>query len=222
MIVIATNNGHVYLEKTLSKLSELGNKIPISIIDTNSTDNQTINFISDIDNGLYPNLNISTHQTPYRGFDTGAYIYAMKYIYSDKYYFIHDSFLIKTLDFIDSIDDLLKEGTVISTLDFDSGIYDNNEQIEFCLEKVGTSQYERGIFGPMFSILRCDVDKIIKSLNFYPTTKNFQMAMERAWPIIFKTNNINVVSLCGSLDMNKMQSDGYKFFTKFLPHRDYK
>ena len=111
------------------------------------------------------------YQTPYSGYDSGAYIYAMKNIDSDRFYFIHDSFIIKTLSFFDRVNDLLKSGVVVSILEFRSNLYDNQEQINFSLKSVGTSDYDKGVFGPMFSILKSDVNKIIESLDFYPKIK---------------------------------------------------
>lgn len=222
MIVIATNNGNKFLKKSLDNLSLLNCDIPISIIDTKSTEKESIEFLNSLKNNYYDNLNINVYQTPYSGYDSGAYIYAMKNIDSDRFYFIHDSFIIKTLSFFDRVNDLLKSGVVVSILEFSSNLYDNQEQINFSLKSVGTSDYDKGVFGPMFSILKSDVNKIIESLDFYPKIKNEQMAMERIWPIIFKKNNINTISLCGYLDIFKIQNDKYEYFIKYLPHRDYK
>lgn len=222
MIVIATNNGYDFLKKSLDSLSNIGVKIPISIIDTNSTDEFSVKFIQEIKTGLYSNLDIKVLQTPYCGFDTGAYIYAMKNIYSDRYYFIHDSLIIKYYDFFNEIDKLLEDGVVVSLLEFWGNSYDNQEQVDFCIRNIGSSYYDKGIFGPIFSILRSDVDKIIDSLNFYPEVKNNQMAMERGWSVIFKLNNINIKSLCGFFDINKIINDKYEYFTKYLPNRNYR
>ena len=48
MIVIATNNGKKHLIELLENLNQLGIKYPVSIIDTQSTDQETVDFLNQI------------------------------------------------------------------------------------------------------------------------------------------------------------------------------
>jgi len=50
MIVICKNNGHLFLEKSLNNLSNMCVNIPIYIIDTNSSDMCSVDFIEKIKN----------------------------------------------------------------------------------------------------------------------------------------------------------------------------
>ena len=95
MIVVATNNGFIYLKELLDSFKDIDlcNE-KIFIIDTISNDINHLNFLKQINN-LYPNLDIEITTTPHRKFDTGAYIYAYQNINSDNYIFLHDSVTIK-------------------------------------------------------------------------------------------------------------------------------
>ena len=220
MIVIATNNGINFLKESLDSLLKININIPISIIDTGSNDLTSFDFLSEIKDKYKP-LKIGIYKTPYMGYDTGAYIYAINNIKSDKYYFIHDSLIIRDLDFFKKIDIILSDGVVACLLGFGKNLYDNKEQIDFCIENIKSIDYDIGIFGPIFAIMRSDVDKIIDSLNFHPISKIQQMGMERGWSIIFKKYNIKVIPVFGDFDINKIINNKYSNFTKYLPHRNW-
>lgn len=72
----------------------------------------------------------------------------------------------------------------------------------------------------MFAITKNDVSKIKKSLNFFPTKKNEQMAMERVWPALFKRYNILIDPLEGFYSDSKIVNKQYKYFNKFLINRN--
>jgi len=221
MIIIATNNGKNYLNNLLISFESFNIKKPIHIIDTGSTDIDCIGFLEDIkSNKIFKDLNILTHKTPYKGFDSGAYIYAIQNIESEKYYFLHDSITIKDFNFFNKIDEKLKSGVVVPLIVFNSNKYDNQDQIDFSLNKIGVSEFDFGIFGPMFAITKNDVSKIKKSLNFFPTKKNEQMAMERVWPALFKKYNILIDPLEGFYSYSKIVNKQYKYFNKFLINRN--
>jgi hypothetical protein len=221
MIIIATNNGKNYLNNLLISFQSFNVKKQIHVIDTGSTDIDSIKFLEDIkSNEIFKDLNILTHKTPYNGFDSGAYIYAIQNIDSEKYYFLHDSITLKDPSFFDSIDEKLKPGVVVPLVVFNSNLYDNQDQIDFSLNKIGVSDFDFGIFGPMFAITKTDVDKIKKSLNFFPTKKNEQMAMERVWSALFKKYNILIDPLEGFYNATKIVNKEYRYFNKFLINRN--
>jgi hypothetical protein len=217
MIVIATNNGGYHLPLLLESLNALDYKIDVSIIDTQSNDIDSINFLENIDIKNYK-FNISIYQTPYKGYDTGAYIYAIKNIKNvDRFYFIHDSIIIKDIKLFDEIDKILTSGNVVPLLGFTVG-FDNQEQIDFCNNHFGSTYYKYGIFGPMFSILRSDVDLIDDKFLIYPTNKNIQMTMERGWSILFNNYNFNIIPIY-NYDYNRIVNDDYLLFKKTLGSR---
>jgi hypothetical protein len=220
MIVIATNNGHVFLEKLLNDFINHFKDKKICLLDTGSDNIETLFFLNRIKNKeIFSELHLEVIKTPYNGYDSGAYIFAMKNIESDKYYFLHDSISIKNKDFFNDIDKKLEENTVVGFIHFKSNLFDNQEQIDFCINNLGVSDFDLGIFGPMFAINKNDVSKILDNLNFYPTNKNEQMAMERGWSALFKSKNIKLEFLEGEHNNSVFNKDGYKYFDKKFPNR---
>jgi hypothetical protein len=219
MIVIATNNGKQYLSELLTDFENIGVNDEIAIVDTQSNDENSLNFLEELNKNNPYKLNVTIHQTPYRGFDTGAYIYAINNFSSDRFYFMQDSIRIKTIEYFNEIDKKLIEGTVVCLLRFDPNLFDSNDQINFCNSNFGSIDYDNGIFGPIFSITKNDIEKIDKKYLIYPTNKMEQMAMERGWSILFKRYGINVESIQGNWNPNKLSNDEYSLFTKKFPYR---
>jgi len=219
MIVISTNNGKKFLENLLRSLSDINSKIDVSIIDTQSTDEDSLTYLENLRNNNPFEFNIKVYTTPYRGFDSGAYIYAINNIVSDKFYFLQDSITIKSIDFFNEIDKKLKPGVVVPLITFQSNFYANGEQTNFCSSNFGTYIYDKGIFGPMFSILYEDCQKIDKSLLVYPYNKMTQMAMERGWSIIFEKYNFTIDPLEGEKD-DRIFNDEHLYFIKYFPYRN--
>jgi hypothetical protein len=219
MIIIATNNGKQNLIELLGNLKEFSFSRKVCIIDTGSTDQESIDFLNELSDVNNYNFEIQIHQTPYKGYDTGAYIYAINNIESDRYYFIQDSLRIKSKDFFNLIDNKLKPGVVVPLITFGKDQYDSLEQLEFCIKNFGSPYYKKGIFGPMFSILSEDVQKIDKKYLVYPTNKTLQMGMERGWSLIFEKYNFDIDSLEGDYDPMKIMNNQYNYFKKLNPYR---
>lgn len=217
MIVIATNNGKNYLSKLLESLESLGNTIPVSVIDTQSDDTESIEYLNTLENNF--SFEIKIYKTPYRGFDTGAYIWAYRNIPSEKYYFLQDSLKIKSLDYFKETDKKLKTGTVVPLLTFDNNGYGYGEGYNFCQTNFGTTHYEFGIFGPIFSILKEDLDKISSNHFCIPYNKATQTGMERGWAIIFKIYGFTIDPLEGIKDDFKIENHTYEYFEKQFPYR---
>ena len=215
MIVIATNNGMEFLPNLLSDLEKFNITEEISIIDTQSSDSEYINYLFNLK--LKFKLKINVYQTPYRGFDTGAYIYAINNLKSDRFVFIQDSIRIKNVDFFNLIEEKLKTSNVVAILTFEGNWWENETQKYFSLKHFGTTMFDMGIFGPMFSISYTDSQKLNNLI--YPTDKEQQKAMERCWSIIFKEQNFTVDCLEGTHNDFKINNDGYNYFTKIKPYR---
>jgi hypothetical protein len=171
MIVVATNNGINFLPNLLSDLEKLNIEEEISIIDTQSNDSEFIDYLENLKSFNKFNLNINVYQTPYKGFDTGAYIYAIQNLKSDRFIFLQDSIRIKNMGFFNLIDEKLKTSNVVTLLTFDGNWWDNQIQKDFSLKHFGTTIFETGIFGPMFTISYLDSQKIEKNLLIYPENK---------------------------------------------------
>jgi hypothetical protein len=217
MIVIATNNGINFLPNLLSDLEKFNITEEISIIDTQSSDSVFINYLESLKSINNFNLNIKVYQTPYRGFDTGAYIYAIQNLKSDRFIFLHDSIRIKSMVFFDLIDEKLKTSNVVPILTFNGDWWDNQIQKDFSLKHFGTTTFDNGIYGPMFSISYLDSQKLNNLI--YPTDKLQQMAMERCWSIIFKNQNFTIDSIEGNHNDFKIDNDMYEYFTKIKVFR---
>ena len=195
MIVIATNNGKSLLTDLLFDLDNINPKCGVSIIDTQSTDLESQLFLNYLELENPYKFDIKVYRTPYKGYDSGAYMYAMNNIKADRFYFLQDSIRIKDPNIFENFDNKLKVGTVVPFIAFPGNLYDNQEQIDFCLKTYGRSEFTKGIFGPMFSILNEDVQKINKELLVYPTNKVLQMGLERGWAIIFDICGFNIEPL---------------------------
>jgi hypothetical protein len=219
MIVIATNNGKRNLFELLENLKEFSFGRKVCIIDTGSTDPESIDYLKELKEDNSYNFEIEIHQTPYKGYDTGAYIYAINNIKAERYYFFQDSLRIKNKNFFNLIDKKLSPGKVVPLITFEGNLYDYPEQVEFCIKNFGSFEFERGIFGPMFSILSEDALKIDKKFLVYPTNKSLQMGMERGWAVIFRKYNFKVDSLEGDYDFTKLISDRYVNFKKIIQYR---
>ena len=219
MIVVATNNGINFLPNLLSDLEKLNIKEEISIIDTQSSDSEFIDYLENLKYFNKFKLKINVYQTPYKGFDTGAYIYAIQNLKSDRFIFLQDSIRIKNMGFFNLMDEKLKTSNIVTILTFEGGWWDNQIQKDFSLKHFGTTIFETGIFGPMFAITYKDSQKIEKNLLVYPENKEQQKAMERCWDIIFKKTNLIVDNLEGNHNDLKINNDDYQYFTKIKPYR---
>lgn len=223
MIVIATNNGKKLLIDLLSDLEKINPKCGVSIIDTQSSDLDSQLFLNNIELENPYKFDIKVYRTPYRGYDSGAYMYAMNNIKADRFYFIQDSMRIKDFNIFENVDKKLKIGTIVPLITFPSNLYDSQEQIEFCLKTYGRSEFTKGIFGPMFSILNEDVQKINKKFLVYPTNKILQMGLERGWGIIFDICGFNIEPLEEEPDFekswDKLMNDQFSQFKKIVCSR---
>lgn len=195
MIVIATNNGYLYLKELLDSFSNVDIcDEEIIIVDTKSNDLLHLDFLKNV-KGLYPNLKINVTETPNRNFDTGAYIHTYKNFKSKNYIFLHDSIIIKSRNFIKDIKEFLDENQVVVFSYFNFMGYGDLEWKTFFNKNTGLDKYEIGIFGPMFA---CNIG-VLDNIDFdkleLPINKNQQACFEGIWPTIFKNNNTNMLLL---------------------------
>jgi hypothetical protein len=215
MIVIATNNGYKHLKDLLDSMSKFDfSTEKLLVIDTISNDENHLNFLQNLQN-IYPNLNISISTTPYRKFDTGAYLYAYKNFDSEYFIFLHDSITIKDGNFIQVVKDTLKDNDIVSFSCFNFMGYGDQEWKEFFKKNTNEDKYEIGIFGPMFACKKSTLDKINFDHLELPNNKNQQACYEGIWPTIFLKNNLKIY--CMDNSTTNFQS---KYLTKKIIHRD--
>lgn len=215
MVVIATNNGYLYLKELLNSMKDVDFcDEQILIVDTMSDDETHLKFLKQI-NILYPKLDIIIANTPYRRFDTGAYIYAYKNYESDNYIFLHDSITIIDNNFIKDVKEYLKNNEVVAYNCFEFAGMGDTEWKEFFKINTGEEKYKMGIFGPMFACNKRTLDKINLDTLQLPQTKNQQACFEGIWYTIFEKNNIEVFSM--DLFTNSFNS---KYLDKKIIHRN--
>lgn len=213
MIVIATHNGHDRLNDLLNDLKEHKCNIPISIIDTQSENKISLQFLESVSQ-IYTQLNIRTFKTPNKNFEAGSFMFAIENIPAERYYFLQDSIRIKDCNAFLEIDKLLKPGNVVSIATF-KGNYFCNEHLQkpFCELNWKNINFDKGIFGNMFCILASDLEKSKLNLpKILPATKQESMAMERGWGIFCKQSNLNIISLEG--DWTVFNHNTGKYFGK--------
>lgn len=217
MIVIATNNGINFLPKMLNSLNNINlcNQ-KVVVVDTGSSDKTYLDVVKKMK--LKFSFNIV--ETPYCGYDSGAYIYAYKKFLDEQYIFLQDSIIIKNTDFIYNGLQKINDNTVVPIITFPSNIFDSEEQKDWLKQKFGTYHYKLGFFGPMFFVKRSTLDKIQNINNYIPHNKMLQQAMERGWPIAFESININIEQLeTKSFNATYLHNDCYDYITKFFPVR---
>lgn len=192
MIVIATNNGYDTLPQLLRSIEDTNNlDIPVSIVDTGSTDLKFIEYLDTLPS-KYSILKIK------KGYDTGAYIHAYENLKSDFYIFLQDSVTILSKDFYSIALNHINNSTFFSYHIFESweGAYTCEEVLPLHFGQLDIDSYKFGVFGPMFACSKEIMDKLYNSkLYFIPKNKKEQMAMERGWGIMLSKLNIPLTYL---------------------------
>ncbi len=218
MIVIATHNGKTVLQDLLSDLTDIKCVIPISVIDTGSSDELSLSYLKQL-REIFPQLNINVYSTLEKNWDTGAYMFAIKHLKANKYYFLQDSIRILRQDIFNKIDDLLQPKTVVAFRYFlgKTDKWFHKVGRDLCRKNFNSLDYDVGIFGPIFCILREDIDRCWDTLpKFLPTTKREACGMERGWGIFCKLNNLKIVSLTQE---SILQGIEHNFFEKIFMNR---
>jgi glycosyltransferase involved in cell wall biosynthesis len=226
MIVIATNNGNEYLPKLLTSIELHGTENhKICIVDTGSTDEAFLIYLNNLDSAKY----IITH-TPYKGYDTGAYIHAYRNFIDDEYIFMHDSIEILTNDWISCFKQNDPDVCYYSAFDI---CYDNDEQLNHLMDiGIHNPDTVKGVFGPIFYIKTHILDLISQTYNLsdiLPKNKMEQMGMERGWAMMIDSVTSNRTYLSDFFEWWNRSNNGeenpatmFKTLTKYRPKRDYK
>jgi len=150
----------------------------------------------------------------YGQYDFGTVLYALDFLDADSYTFIQDSCLPVSCAGMDKLA-YCAEGEATAWASFE-GMFDSASQEKWCEDIAGSVEFEWGIFGPIFSATRLDLERIVELRDIVVDNKDKQQAMERVWPILFKKYGIKVSFLEKFSDI---QSGKMKLFEKKFLHR---
>jgi hypothetical protein len=217
MIVISTFDDVDLLERLLESLLVTNNfDEPVLIVCTDSSKIEVLEYVDLIcSSGKYP-FTLLWDVTPYRGYDSGAYIFAFKKYNSDYYIFLQDSMEIKSPDWLDVFKLNRELGVVNAWVTFKDSRWDSLEQRDWVINKLSIPFLEPtyGIFGPIFQISRIDLIKIDDKWNlerFIPFNKLIgQQGMERGWSYLLYNTELSL----NSLDGDYGDFENKKYFNK--------
>lgn len=222
MIAIATNNGHKFLPELLQSLETYGTDgHDVLVVDTGSSDPVATAYLESLKSYNGPFKLTVTH-TPYKGYDTGAYLWAFRNFPADTYIFMQDSALVKESGWVQQFESRLTYGVgAVPWLIFPLQ-WDSNEQIQFVTEKFqSTGLAPFGVFGPMFATTHKALSDLEDQglLNVIPTNKHEQQAMERGWAFAFTKGGYGVRAIHTAFSADRIRNDQYTTLTKRLPKR---
>lgn len=208
----------------------------VLIVDTGSTDPEFKNYIHSIEfhddeNGrLFPfNVYVDHNRKfiegigyVYGGYDTGAYLRAYEYNKEseDVFIFLQDSVEIKDSEWGSEFFSRLEDDNAVAWLRF-TNRYDTPEQEQWTKDKLGESNYDFGVFAPIFAIKTKALDKLVKEtniMNCIPENKEQQMAMERGWAIALRQAGLRLYAI-DWFDIDRLKNDDYRTFKKNFPER---
>jgi len=221
MIVIATHEGYNFIEPMLNSLVDCSCNEKIVVVDTLSS-KEYLKYLQINIKDKFKDIEIS--QTPYAGYDSGAWIYAYRNYIEDHYIFLHDSMIIQDKSIIEKIINGISDNIVMSFVGFGNGgvgrNYDTKEDEMFVQKHCGTVEFKDGIFGPMFGVKR-SVMEILDRYNhlIIPSKKSEQRAMERLWPVVFNIHNIEIHSI-SRFNSSSYYNGEYGIFKKIHTYTD--
>jgi hypothetical protein len=195
----------------------------VAIIETGASSEGYLEYLNQIDleNWDFP---LSIHRTPYAGYDTGAYLYALQqFPKEDEFFFCHDSMRVRRPGVMADMARLAQRAGAqcIPWLVFRQNGYENEEQVQFVSRFCeDTTMPGFGIFGPIFYTTRLSLKRLpAKLFETLPATKNQQEAMERGWAVAFAQTGMRVRALDGDFYDGSMTHNQYPSFIKYRPKR---
>jgi hypothetical protein len=154
MVVIAAYDNTLILENLLISINNTNNlDEDVLVICTDNSQTEMMEFLQTLPNNPNYNFNIKVDSTPYKGYDSGAYIFAYNNYISDYYIFLQDSIEMRSPEWFNSFKSYRKDNAITGWVLFDMG-WDSNEQIQWVESKCKGMVHRSpvGIFGPMFQI----------------------------------------------------------------------
>jgi hypothetical protein len=185
VVVVATRSASL-LRESLPKMQ----RWPVIVVDTGAICPEIEAVCAEFDNAAYL-------LTPYKGYDTGAYLWAYWNVAARNYLFMQDSCCPREPDFVEQFARAMPaEYGAVGWSSFDINVWDSDAQ-RIATEWMYGDRPKwpaKGIFGPIFytnrkSLMRLHIDGL---LPMPPVHKQQQQAMERAWPILFHRAGMRV------------------------------
>ncbi|HEY3783181.1 MAG TPA: hypothetical protein VGL56_19045 [Fimbriimonadaceae bacterium] len=215
--MIATHNGRQFLPGLLESLARFGTGgRKVLLLDTGSTCAESLQLLSAIAQQSWP-FELEVSKTPYRGYDTGAYIHAFRNYEAETYLFLQDSVLIKNENWLEAFESRISHGVgCVPWLGFPMQ-WNSQEQIDWVMEKFETPDWPPlGVFGPMFMATRTALNDLESRgyLENIPNCKMEQMAMERAWAVAFTISGWGIRPVECAFSEPMLKNDMYKDLTK--------
>lgn len=219
MIVVACYNNPEVIDNFMSSLndSELIDE-QILLVCTDSSQTQMIKHLSQLKND-----NLLIDVTPYKGYDTGAFIWAYKNYKSDYYIFLQESLIVNKKNWYSIFKSHRKKNVLSSWCTFDL-FWDNQQQKDVILSKIENNQFNLegkpvGVFGNMFQIDYESLKKIDDRYNlnrFIPNDKVLgSCAMERGWSYLAKNCGIEINNIDGYYSNRECDYTNKLFLKKF-------
>jgi len=221
MVVIAAYDNIQVLQNLLVSMNSTDNlDEDVLIVCTDSSQNEMVDFVRTLPNNPNYSFNIKIDFTPYKGYDSGAYIYAYTNYISDYYIFLQDSIEIRSPEWFNCFKSYRRDNVITGWVLFDIG-WDSHEQTQWVELKCKGMIYKSpvGIFGPMFQIKRDTLKILDEKYNLsecIPTSKVIeQQGMERLWPYMCLNSGIEI----NSIDGYYLNWDEKRYLTKHFLRR---
>lgn len=231
LVVIASNNGASLLPRCLQSLGDRHKRL---VVDTGSTDPDSQKYVQrriNANKAAKIGSSVMFEQLPFKGYTTGAYLWAYWHYKAEHYFFMQDSMELTedTDDFLRDFKNALPERGAAAWATFKED-FDTPEQKQWAHYILNsdpddhpnnTVYPERGIFGPVFYVSRKTLDELNDRglLPPTPTTKYQAQGMERVWPWLFHKAGMEVASVGGEWDAGKMERGEFGIFRKQFADR---
>jgi hypothetical protein len=204
-LVVIAANGTNYIHRCLDSL---GDKYPILVVDTFSDEPIQIDR---------PNVEVC--RMPFKGYGSGAYLWAYWHYEAENYLFLQDTLVAKEPDYLKYFIENQPERGACAWALFSMSVDDDAQSqfIRYCY----TTMPEFGLFGPIFYISRASLDELRdkKLLPPTPMKKEHDMACERMWAMAFAQAGMELKSAAGIYDAGRMSEGQFPIFQKDFPNR---
>jgi hypothetical protein len=217
MIVVATHNGSAHLPELMEALSRFGTGgNDVLVLDTGSTCPESISLLTEIASKPWP-FKLTVGKTPYKAYDTGAYIHAFRNYDAHAYLFMQDSVRPKCSGWFEAFEQRATFGVgCVPWLIFPMQ-WNSQYQVDWLIEKCNTNDWPPyGVFGPIFYAPRLALERLdeLGYLDILPTCKEEQMAMERVWPTIFNLAGFGIRPVEPRFHESLLTNDDYTHLAK--------
>ena len=186
MYVINTkfDKTHPYIFDLVLSIRKFDSEEHILIVDSGSEDKSYFNIKDNF-------FNITIADINNKNYCLGAYFYAYENFYSDYYYFMQDSLIVKgPLNYLKD-----KDLTLLGTF------HRNNQYIDYCNIKCKNFKFGEytdqgfGVYGPMWFCKRNVMDSLfnIGAASILPISKEENNASERLMGFLLENMNYNLL-----------------------------